>query len=136
MKLVDWWHWSIGGSARPNSASSREVLARQSSASSGEVLARPSSASNREILARPSSASSRDVLEAFYYGRALAEVLSEQLGTAVIDFLSQLGQRDAEQRRFLRQACPYPVSSHSRTCLGKPSSASIDCILPCCVCND
>lgn len=46
---------------------------------------------------------SNPLVQAFFVGRAAAEVLSEQLETAVTHTLSDLGKFDAEQRERLRQ---------------------------------
>jgi predicted RNase H-like nuclease (RuvC/YqgF family) len=46
---------------------------------------------------------SNPVIEAFFFGRALAEVLSEKLEDAFTNTLSELGKFDAEQRERLRQ---------------------------------
>lgn len=46
---------------------------------------------------------SRSNLDAFYFGRALAEALYERLEDGFTDTLSELGKFDAEQRERLRQ---------------------------------
>ncbi len=46
---------------------------------------------------------SNPVIQAFFFGRALAEVLSEKLEQTVTNALSELGKFDAEQREKLRQ---------------------------------
>ena len=43
------------------------------------------------------------MVHAFFVGRAIAELLNEQLETALTDALSELGRFDAEQRERLRQ---------------------------------
>lgn len=43
------------------------------------------------------------VLKAFFFGRALAEVLSEKVEDRVTNILSDVGKFDAEQRGNLRQ---------------------------------
>lgn len=43
------------------------------------------------------------VLQAFFLGRAFAEVLSEKVEDGVTNALSELGKFDAEQRQNLRQ---------------------------------
>ena len=43
------------------------------------------------------------VIHAFFLGRAIAEVVSEQLEDAFTNALSELGKFDAEQRENLRQ---------------------------------
>ena len=43
------------------------------------------------------------VLQAFFLGRAFAEVLSEKIEDSVANALSDLGKFDAEQRENLRQ---------------------------------
>jgi uncharacterized small protein (DUF1192 family) len=46
---------------------------------------------------------SNPVIEAFFFGRALAEVVNERLQESVTNALSELGKFDAEQREKLRQ---------------------------------
>ncbi len=43
------------------------------------------------------------LVQAFFVGRAVAEILNEQLENALTDALSELGKFDAEQRERLRQ---------------------------------
>ena len=43
------------------------------------------------------------VIHAFFLGRAIAEVVSEQLEDALTNALSELGKFDAEQRENLRE---------------------------------
>ena len=46
---------------------------------------------------------SNPVIHAFFFGRALAEVLSEKIEDTFTNALSELGKFDAEQRERLRQ---------------------------------
>lgn len=46
---------------------------------------------------------SNPVIHAFFLGRAIAEVVSEQLEDALTNALSELGKFDAEQRENLRE---------------------------------
>ncbi|BAU64040.1 hypothetical protein STA3757_14090 [Stanieria sp. NIES-3757] len=46
---------------------------------------------------------SNPVIQAFFFGRALAEVLNEKLEESVTNALSDLGKFDAEAREHLRQ---------------------------------
>ena len=46
---------------------------------------------------------SNPVTEAFFFGRALAEVLSEKIEATFTDALSELGKFDAEQRERVRE---------------------------------
>ena len=46
---------------------------------------------------------SNPVIHAFFFGRALAEVLKEKLEDTLTNALSELGKFDAEQREHLRQ---------------------------------
>jgi methyl-accepting chemotaxis protein len=46
---------------------------------------------------------SNPVIQAFFLGRALAEILSEKLEDDFTNALSELGKFDAEQRENLRQ---------------------------------
>lgn len=46
---------------------------------------------------------SNPLLQAFFVGRAVAEVINERLEVAVTDALSEIGKFDAEAREQLRQ---------------------------------
>ena len=46
----------------------------------------------------------RALLEAFYVGRAFAQTVTERLGAALGDFLSEVSKADAERQRALRSA--------------------------------
>jgi polyhydroxyalkanoate synthesis regulator phasin len=46
---------------------------------------------------------SNPVIHAFFFGRALAEVLKEKIEDTLTNALSELGKFDAEQREQLRQ---------------------------------
>ena len=46
---------------------------------------------------------SNPVVEAFFFGKAFAEVLSEKLEDSLTNTLSELGKLDAETREKLRQ---------------------------------
>jgi hypothetical protein len=46
---------------------------------------------------------SNPVIEAFFLGRALAEVLGEKIEDSLTNAMSELGKFDAEQRENLRQ---------------------------------
>ncbi|TAD76541.1 MAG: hypothetical protein EA001_11630 [Oscillatoriales cyanobacterium] len=46
---------------------------------------------------------SNPLIHAFFVGRAIAEVLNEQIERTATDWLSELGKFDAEQRENLRQ---------------------------------
>lgn len=50
-----------------------------------------------------SNSDSNPALNAFYLGRALAEVIGERLEDAFTDAMSELGKFDAEQRERWRQ---------------------------------
>ena len=47
--------------------------------------------------------SNNPVTNAFFFGRALAEVISEKLEESFTNAMSDLGKFDAEQREYLRQ---------------------------------
>ncbi|MEL6442029.1 MAG: DUF6825 family protein [Cyanobacteria bacterium J06621_8] len=47
--------------------------------------------------------SNNPVTNAFFFGRALAEVISEKLEESFTNVMSDLGKFDAEQREYLRQ---------------------------------
>lgn len=81
------------------------------------------------------------LINAFFVGRAVAEIINEQLENALTDALSELGKFDAEQRERLRhftqevidranrEAEAYSGSSGTTTSPSSPSSdvqATID----------
>ncbi|CAI5526548.1 unnamed protein product [Closterium sp. Naga37s-1] len=49
---------------------------------------------------------SKEVLDAFFLGKAVAEVVSERVGSAVGEILSEVGRRQAEQQQQLKQFQP------------------------------
>lgn len=46
---------------------------------------------------------SKQLLDAFFLGKALAETVSERIGSLVGELLSDVGQRQAEQQRQIRE---------------------------------
>ena len=44
-------------------------------------------------------------MDAFFFGKAFAEVLNERLGEAADDLLVEFGKRNAERRQAFRSAC-------------------------------
>ena len=62
------------------------------------------------------------VTDAFFFGRALAEVLNEKLGETLTNAMSELGKFDAEQREKLRQLVEE-VTLRANLDLEKRSSA-------------
>lgn len=76
------------------------------------------------------------ILQAFFVGRAAAEVLTEKLEFALTDALSELGKWDAETREQLRQFTDEVLERANRaaeaagasqtTSYGGPGSASVD----------
>ncbi len=77
------------------------------------------------------------LIHAFFVGRAVAEVVNEQLENALTDALSELGKFDAEQRERLRQfttevmeranrEAANSYSGSSTTTVSSPGSAPSD----------
>ena len=76
------------------------------------------------------------LIHAFFVGRAMAEVVNEQLENALTDALSELGKFDAEQRERLRQFTQEVMeranreaannSSGTTTTVSSPGSQSTD----------
>ncbi len=76
------------------------------------------------------------LIHAFFVGRAVAEVVNEQLENALTDALSELGKFDAEQRERLRQFTTEVMERANResennfggttTTVSSPSSRSSD----------
>ncbi|WP_341527878.1 DUF6825 family protein [Nostoc sp. UHCC 0302] len=80
---------------------------------------------------------SNPLVQAFFVGRAVAEVINERLEVALTDALSELGKFDAEAREELRQfteevleranrAAEAANTGQTTTPSGKPSSGSVD----------
>jgi len=57
------------------------------------------------------------MLEAFFVGRALAEVLNERLGAALGDALAEFGKGDAETRQTIRCGCAASGGSKGSPCM-------------------
>jgi polyhydroxyalkanoate synthesis regulator phasin len=76
------------------------------------------------------------LLQAFFVGRAAAEILTEKLEFALTDALSELGKWDAETREQLRSFTDEVIERANRaaqaagadqtTSYGEPGSASVD----------
>ncbi|MBW4646236.1 MAG: hypothetical protein KME23_25145 [Goleter apudmare HA4340-LM2] len=80
---------------------------------------------------------SNPLVQAFFVGRAVAEVLNERLEVALTDALSEIGKFDAEAREQLRQftdevieranrATEAANAGQSTTSGGEPGFGSID----------
>ncbi|AFZ24863.1 hypothetical protein Cylst_2661 [Cylindrospermum stagnale PCC 7417] len=79
---------------------------------------------------------SNPLVQAFFVGRAVAEVLNERLEVALTDALSDLGKFDAEAREQLRQFTDEVIERANRaaeaagsgttTSSGQPGSESVD----------
>jgi polyhydroxyalkanoate synthesis regulator phasin len=80
---------------------------------------------------------SNPLVQAFFVGRAVAEVINERLEVALTDALSDLGKFDAEAREQLRQftdevleranrAAEAANAGQTTTSTGQPSSTSVD----------
>jgi polyhydroxyalkanoate synthesis regulator phasin len=72
---------------------------------------------------------SNPLVHAFFVGRAVAELLNEQLENALTDALSELGKFDAEQRERLRQFTQQVIERANReaetTTLGRTTTAIV-----------
>ncbi len=64
------------------------------------------------------------LIHAFFVGRAVAEVVNEQLENALTDALSELGKFDAEQRERLRQFTTEVMERANREAATNYSGAS------------
>jgi len=80
---------------------------------------------------------SNPLVQAFFVGRALAEVLTEKLEFALTDALSELGKFDAEAREQARQFTTEVIERANRAAeaagadytspgVGQPSSEPVD----------
>ncbi|MBF2077510.1 MAG: hypothetical protein IGR76_03060 [Synechococcales cyanobacterium T60_A2020_003] len=71
---------------------------------------------------------SNPLVHAFFVGRAIAEVVSEEVEKAVTNSLSELGKFDAEQRERLRQftndAMARASQAEESAMRGRPISTS------------
>lgn len=69
------------------------------------------------------------LVHAFFVGRAVAELLNEQLENALTDALSELGKFDAEARENLRQFTQQVTERANReaeiTTLGRTTTAIV-----------
>ncbi len=64
------------------------------------------------------------LIHAFFVGRAVAEVVNEQLENALTDALSELGKFDAEQRERLRQFTTEVMERANREAANSYSGSS------------
>ncbi len=68
---------------------------------------------------------SNPVTNAFFFGRALAEVLSERLEESFTNALSEFGKFDAEQREHLRQFIEEVQSRAEQVASNSPTTESV-----------
>ncbi|BBN00696.1 hypothetical protein MPTK1_2g01260 [Marchantia polymorpha subsp. ruderalis] len=52
---------------------------------------------------KPGESESKQVLDAFFLGKALAETINERVGSAIGEFLSDVGRQQAEQQKKIRE---------------------------------
>ncbi|KAG6551851.1 hypothetical protein Mapa_006465 [Marchantia paleacea] len=52
---------------------------------------------------KPGDSESKQVLDAFFLGKALAETINERVGSAIGEFLSDVGRQQAEQQKKIRE---------------------------------
>lgn len=64
------------------------------------------------------------LINAFFVGRAVAEIVNEQLENALTDALSELGKFDAEQRERLRHFTQEVIDRANRAAEVYSSSSS------------
>ncbi|MDJ0725102.1 MAG: hypothetical protein QNJ38_08330 [Prochloraceae cyanobacterium] len=67
---------------------------------------------------------SNPVIHAFFFGRALAEVIGEKVEENVTNALSELGKFDAEQRENLRQFTSEVIERAEREIAKENSDSS------------
>ena len=74
-------------------------------------------------------AMSDPLVHAFFVGRAVAEIINEQLENSLTDALSELGKFDAEQRERLRQFTEQVIERANREAetskLGRTTTAIV-----------
>ena len=61
--------------------------------------------------------SSRSVLDAFFYGKAFAEVANEKLGVVADELLLEFNKRDAKRRRAFRCSIYIHSPQHKDVCV-------------------
>jgi hypothetical protein len=54
---------------------------------------------------------SKQVLDAFFLGKAFAETVNERVGTVIGEILSDIGRRQAEQQKHIREFQVAPLNS-------------------------
>lgn len=73
---------------------------------------------------------SNPFVQAFFVGRAVAEILNEQLENALTDALSELGKFDAEARERLRQFTQEVMERSEREAEAATLSRTTTAIVP------
>lgn len=73
---------------------------------------------------------SNPLVQAFFVGRAVAEIFNEQLENALTDALSELGKFDAEAREHLRQFTAEVVERANREAETATLSRTTTAIVP------
>jgi hypothetical protein len=66
------------------------------------------------------------LLQAFFVGRAAAEVINERVEVALTDALSELGKFDAEAREQLRQFTDEVIARANRASEGNTTGTTTD----------
>ena len=66
------------------------------------------------------------LLQAFFVGRAAAEVINERVEVALTDALSELGKFDAEAREQLRQFTDEVIARANQASEGNPTGTTTD----------
>jgi hypothetical protein len=59
----------------------------------------------------PGDKESKQVLDAFFLGKAFAEAVNERVGTVIGEILSDIGRRQAEQQKQIREFEVAPLNS-------------------------
>lgn len=67
---------------------------------------------------------SNPLVQAFFVGRAVAEVINERLEVALTDALSELGKFDAEAREQLRQFTEEVITRANQAAEGTDTSTT------------
>ena len=68
---------------------------------------------------------SNPVTNAFFFGRALAEILRERLEESFTNAMSEIGKFDAEQREHLRQFIEEVQLRAEQVAANSPSTANV-----------
>ncbi|KAJ7571015.1 hypothetical protein O6H91_01G145200 [Diphasiastrum complanatum] len=79
---------------------------------------------NSDCFVSAGDSESKQALDAFFLGKAFADTVNERLGSAIGEFLSEVGRKQAEQQKEVRK-CQEEVQERARIAKLKASHQAL-----------